>query len=96
MTDTKIQGKFYRLQHQEWLRSCRELTPAKVDVFYYFNTISPCSERVSIPYSIIASVLKKDKSTVSRAIQALKAKNWLPDWFEVRFREHELVEGGDA
>ncbi|MEA5507972.1 hypothetical protein VB735_33795 [Halotia wernerae UHCC 0503] len=92
MTDTKIQGKFYPLQHEEWLRACRELKPAEVEVLYYLNTINPCSESISIPYGIIASDLERNKSTVSRAIQALKEKNWLPDWFEVQFREQNNIE----
>jgi hypothetical protein len=25
MTQTKIEGKFYPLQHEEWLRACQEL-----------------------------------------------------------------------
>jgi hypothetical protein len=74
MTDTKIQGKFYPLQHEKWLRAYRELTPAEVNVFYHLNTITPYFERISIPYSIIASDLKGEKGRVNRAIQTLKAK----------------------
>lgn len=29
---SKIQGKFYPLQHEEWLYACRELTQAQRDV----------------------------------------------------------------
>ena len=47
----------------------------------------PSWERKTISYSVIESDLKKNKSTVSRAIQVLKDKNWLPDWFELELQE---------
>jgi hypothetical protein len=34
MTQAKIDGKFYPLQHEEWLRACRELTSAQRDVLF--------------------------------------------------------------
>ncbi|MEM9927461.1 MAG: helix-turn-helix domain-containing protein [Cyanobacteria bacterium P01_D01_bin.50] len=80
----KIQGKFYPLQHEEWLRACRELNSAELDVLYYLKTINPSGEKRAVTYNTIASDLKKNKSTVSRAIQALKDKNWLPEWFELQ------------
>ncbi|WP_211178416.1 MULTISPECIES: hypothetical protein [Brasilonema] len=197
--NSRIQGKFYPLQHEEWLRANWELKPAEVDVLYYLKTVNRIGERISIPCSVIASDLKRveerqraggrrqkeqsdgdsnpnrlkttpdassretrlrrwlpcrrwgfipswlqpesllkdiiytfwharcfmpgnpfssrlrrvslpqrcftpalapllsafclppkaDKSTVSRAILALKEKNWLPEWFEVQFREQD-------
>lgn len=83
----KIQGKFYPLQHEEWLRACRELNPAELDVLYYLKTVNPSGEKIAILYNVIASDLKKNKSTVSRAIQSLKEKNWLPEWFELQRAE---------
>lgn len=80
----KIQGKFYPLQHEEWLRACRELRSTELVVLHYLKTINPSCEKIAIPHSVIASDLKKNKSTVSQAIQALKEKNWLPEWFELR------------
>ncbi len=80
----KIQAKFYPLQHEEWLRACRELNAAELDVLFYLKTVNPSGEKRTITYSAIASDLKKDKSIVSRAIQALKEKNWLPIWFELQ------------
>lgn len=80
----KIQGKFYPLQHEEWLRACRELNSAELDVLFYLKTANPNGEKRIIAYNTIASDLKKNKITVSRAIQALKEKNWLPDWLELQ------------
>ena len=90
--NSRIQAKFYPLQQEEWLKACRELTSAEVDVLYYLKTVNRIGERISIPCSVIASDLNRDKSTASRAIQALKEKNWLPEWFEDQFREQDNAE----
>ena len=87
----KIQGKFYPLQHEEWLRACKELTSAELDVLYYLKTINPSYEKITISYSVIASDLKKNKITVSRAIKTLKEKNWLPQWLEVQQVEQNTI-----
>ena len=88
----KIQGKFYPLQHEEWLRACRELKPAEISVLYYLKTSNPCGERMAVSCIDIASKLKLDKSTARRAIKSLKKKNWLPEWVEVQFREQSNTE----
>jgi DNA-binding MarR family transcriptional regulator len=88
----KIQGKFYPLQQEEWLRACRELKPAHIAVLYYLKTLNPDSEKLSVSNNDIASALGITRSTVSRAICALHEKHWLPDWFEVQFREQNNVE----
>ena len=31
----KIEGKFYPLQHKEWVRACHELTPALGQILVY-------------------------------------------------------------
>jgi hypothetical protein len=54
MTDTKIQGKFYPLQPEQWLRACRELTfYSHRDMPYYITTIntntSEIARKLSIP-----------------------------------------------
>ncbi|MBO3458495.1 hypothetical protein G7B40_024950 [Aetokthonos hydrillicola Thurmond2011] len=90
--NSRIQAKFYPLQHEEWLRACSELKPAEVDVLYYLKTVNPIGQRISIPCNFIASDLKRDKSTISQAILALREKNWLPEWFEVQFREQDNIE----
>lgn len=46
---TKIQGKFYPLQHDEWLRACRDLTLySQRDVLYYIRTLDPYNQGVEI------------------------------------------------
>jgi hypothetical protein len=82
MTKTKIQGKFYPLQHDEWLRACRELTPAQRDVLYFVRTLDPYGDGLEISIAEIARQLSTDKrtvhrSTVSRALKELDAKGFI-------------------
>lgn len=81
-TNSKIQGKFYPLQHEEWLRACQELTPAQKDVLYFIRTLDPYGEGVELSVSGIARQLStQDKevhrSTVSRALKALDEKGFI-------------------
>lgn len=77
MTQAKIEGKFYPLQHQEWLRACRELTPAELKVLYYIRTADPYSNGVRLTAAAIARDLSCEnqtpvsRQTVSRAIKNL-------------------------
>ncbi|MHC5731672.1 MAG: MarR family transcriptional regulator, partial [Nostoc sp.] len=73
---SKIQGKFYPLQHDEWLKACLELTPAQKDVLYYIRTLDPYGDGVELSVSGIARQLSTEnkevhRSTVSRALKAL-------------------------
>lgn len=82
MTQTKIQGKFYPLQHQEWLRACRELTPSQRDVLYYIRTIDPYNQGVDINAAEVARQLsglggKVHRQTVSRALKDLDSKGFI-------------------
>lgn len=78
----KIQGKFYPLQHQEWLRACRELTKAELEVLYYIRTIDPRNYGVEINAAEIARQLSSPerqvhRQTVSRALKELDAKGFI-------------------
>ncbi len=82
MTQSKIQGKFYPLQHNEWLKACHELTPAQRDVLYFIRTLDPYGESVEVSIAEIARQLSTDKkivhrSTVSRALKELDAKGFI-------------------
>ncbi|OUL23989.1 hypothetical protein BV378_20385 [Nostoc sp. RF31YmG] len=79
---TKIQGKFYPLQHEEWLRACRELTPAQRDVLYYLRTLDPYSTGLEISPARIAKDLSSEekpvhRSTVGRALKVLDDKGFI-------------------
>lgn len=78
----KIQGKFYPLQHDEWLRACRELTPAQRDVLYYIRTIDPYNQGIDINAAEVARQLsgpggKVHRQTISRALKELNSKGFI-------------------
>lgn len=76
-TYSKIQEKFYPLQHEEWLRACRELAPAQKSLLYYIRTLDPCGENSLPEATEIAKALKLDRATVSRALKALGQKGYI-------------------
>ena len=83
-TNSKIQGKFYPLQHEEWLRACRELTKAELEVLYYIRTIDPRNYGVEINAAQIARQLSSPKrqvhrQTISRALDSLALKGWIDE-----------------
>jgi hypothetical protein len=93
MKEAKIEGKFYPLQHQEWLRACRELTPAELKVLYYIRTADPYSNGVRLTAAAIARDLSCEgqtpvsRQTVSRAVKNLDKLGYIdmePLEFHVR------------
>lgn len=97
MTDSKIQGKFYPLQHEEWLRACRELTPAQRDVLYYLRTLDPYSTGMEVSPARIAKDLSTPekpvhRSTVGRALKALDEKGFV-DMELLKVKVHVLTKG---
>lgn len=81
-TNSKIQGRFYPLQHEEWLKACRELTPAQRDVLYYIRTIDPYNQGIDINAAEVARQLSAPerivhRQTVSRALKELDAKGFI-------------------
>ncbi|MGL5880349.1 MAG: MarR family transcriptional regulator [Xenococcaceae cyanobacterium] len=86
MTQARIEGKFYPLQHQEWLKACRELTPAQRDVLYYIRTIDPHNNGIEINAAEIARQLSSPerqvhRQTISRALDSLALKGWIDEKF---------------
>lgn len=77
MQATKIQGKFYPLQHEEWVKVCKELSSRARDVLYYIRTADPYSNGVEITAAAIARQLDCNRSTVSRALKELDAKGYI-------------------
>jgi hypothetical protein len=72
----KIEGKFYPLQHDEWVKACQELTPAQRDVLYFVRTLDPYNMGLDITAAEIARQLSKPnrivhRQTVSRALKEL-------------------------
>jgi hypothetical protein len=87
MTQTKIQGKFYPLQHQEWVRACQELTFSQQQVLYYIRTLDPYGNGVRVTAAEIARSLSTEskvvhRSTVGRALKVLCELGYLPECYQ--------------
>ena len=81
-TDNKIKGKFYPLQHEEWLHSINQLTHAELKVLYYLRSLDPYSDGIYLTPAQIARDLSTPehpvhRSTVGRAIRKLEEKEFL-------------------
>ena len=79
---TKIQGKFYPLQQEEWLDACRELTQAQLAILYYIRTTDPYNQGIEINCAEIARLLSKPerivhRQTISRALKELDTKGFI-------------------
>ncbi|BAZ71264.1 hypothetical protein NIES4106_60610 (plasmid) [Fischerella sp. NIES-4106] len=77
MTEAKIQGKFYPLQHEEWLRAYKELTDSQRGVLYYLRSLDPYSNGLRIRASKIARDLGISRQTVYKAIDVLEQKGYI-------------------
>lgn len=82
MNHTKIEGKFYPLQHEEWLHACQELTPKQRDVLYFVRSLDPYGNGLALSIADIARQLstkhkKVHRSTVSRALKTLNEKGFI-------------------
>ena len=71
-------ARHYRLTNDEWLRACTELKPAEMKVLYYLRTLDPWGDKnLEIGVTDVAKILKCNKGTVSRALKALDAGDWI-------------------
>jgi Fe2+ or Zn2+ uptake regulation protein len=92
MIMAQIEGKFYPLQHDEWVRACQELTPSQRDVLYFIRTLDPYGNGLKITAAEIARQLSTGRKTVhrqtiSRALKELDAKGFIDiELVEVRVK----------
>ena len=94
---SKIQGKFYPLQNEEWLYACRELTQAQLAVLYYIRTNDPYNQGIEINCAEIARLLSKPerivhRQTVSRALKELVDKGYFPESFRFKLAPSDNTE----
>ncbi len=72
MTQTKIQGKFYPLQHEEWLELSKKLTHSEIRVLYHLRTLDPFGEKFKeASTKVISDDLEISQRTVQRAVVRL-------------------------
>lgn len=73
MTRPKISGKFYPLQHEEFLQLSAQLKDAQLRVYLYLVTLEPFGDReIEIDTAIIAERLGMVRRTIQRALRRLE------------------------
>lgn len=74
---TKIQGKFYPLQNEEWVEVCKELTKSQLSVLYYLRSLDPYGNGIKVKASAIAEKLGITKRAVNLAIAFLEERGYI-------------------
>ncbi|MGK7949600.1 MAG: helix-turn-helix domain-containing protein [Xenococcaceae cyanobacterium] len=73
MPQTKIQGKFYPLQHEEFIKLNKHLTQSELAVYLWLKTNDPFGERlVEADTKEIAKDLNVSRRTIQRALVKLR------------------------
>ena len=76
MSSTKIQGKFYPLQHQELLHLNQILTQSELSVYLWLKTNDPFGQKlIEADTQEIADDLRISRRTVQRALVKLQHEN---------------------
>jgi Helix-turn-helix domain len=73
----KIDGKFYPLQNQEWVKICKSLTKSQIGVLYYLRSLDPYGNGMRVKASSIATDLGITKRSVNAAIAVLEEKGYI-------------------
>lgn len=73
----KIQGKFYPMQLEEFLKIRKQLTPSQRDVLYYVHMLDPYSNGVKLRASNIAKDLEISRQAVYKAFDVLEDKGFI-------------------
>ena len=76
MPQTKIQGKFYPLQHEEFIKLNKRLTQSELAVYLWLKTNDPFGDKlVEASTKQIADDLNVSRRTVQRALVKLRDLN---------------------
>lgn len=73
----RMEGKFYRIQFDEWKKMYHELTKSQIGVLIYIKTADPFANGTRIKASIIAEELQITKRAVNSAIAVLAEKGFI-------------------
>ncbi len=73
----KIDGKFYPLQHSEWVKICKSLTKSQISILYYLRSLDPYGNGIRIRATKIAEDLGISKRAVNAAIAVLEEKGYI-------------------
>jgi DNA-binding MarR family transcriptional regulator len=93
---SKIQGRFYPLQHDEWLFVTKKLTNSELLILYYLRTLEPFGDKMTeVTTKSISTNLNLSQRTVQRALKELVFKgylpeSYLPDFIQVDDKERQI------
>lgn len=73
----RMEGKFYRIQFDEWKKMYHELTKSQIGVLIYIKTADPFANGARIKASVIAEELQITKRAVNSAIAVLAEKGFI-------------------
>jgi hypothetical protein len=91
MPQTKIQGKFYPLQHEEFLRLNKRLTHSELAVYFWLKTNNPFDDKpVEADTKTIAIDLNISRRSVQRALIKLSEAKLILG--QVKIREVNEIE----
>ena len=98
MSSTKIQGKFYPLQHEEFLNLNRILTQSELSVYLWLKTNDPFGEKLmEADTQEIAKDLGISRRSIQRALVKLREENLIDlviNKFKYRMKSKSLkIEG---
>ena len=100
MPQTKIQGKFYPLQHEEFLNLNKRLTQSELAVYLWLKTNDPFGDKlVEASTKQIANDLKVSRRTVQRALVKLRDENLIHliiTKFQYRVKSHPSDNSSEA
>jgi DNA-binding MarR family transcriptional regulator len=94
MTQIKIQGKFYPLQHEELLNLNRILNASELSIYLWLKTKNPFEEKlIEANTQEIAEDLEISRRTVQRALVKLQQENLIDlviDQFKYRIKSKSI------
>ncbi|MDJ0689668.1 MAG: MarR family transcriptional regulator [Xenococcaceae cyanobacterium MO_188.B32] len=100
MSSTKIQGKFYPLQHQELLHLNQILTQSELSVYLWLKTNDPFGQKlIEADTQEIAKDLRISRRTVQRALVKLRAENLIDlviNKFKYQMKSKSTFENDDS
>jgi DNA-binding transcriptional ArsR family regulator len=92
MPQTRIQGKFYPLQHEEFLKLNKRLTQSELAVYLWLKTNDPFGDKlIEASTKQIADDLNVSRRTIQRALVKLRDENLIDliiTKFQYRVKSH--------
>jgi DNA-binding transcriptional ArsR family regulator len=99
MPQTRIQGKFYPLQHEEFLKLNKRLTQSELAVYLWLKTNDPFGDKlIEASTKQIADDLNVSRRTIQRALVKLRDENLIDliiTKFQYRVKSHPAEDASE-